>query len=347
VRAFSEAAHRFYRARPWERLRGDRYLGVQLGDGPWLYANVMGQAGEDPGLSLFDSWLRLCRFFHNEASPFELMESASASPQLDAAGALEGVTLFPLTTLLPEDGMHLRALGIEPVPVDPSPPPSPDDLALLKALLPTGFGLPDEFSVEELMEEFFEAEASPEDHYPLPVRYTPEGIGRSSYPLTVFTALLETVVTAVEARRAKQITSIKQTFEEAGLTLRYPARGDEHLGGAAGAFRLTVEGRDGPYANPLPAGERVEIDAPGLASLAEVYRALRDEIGEGVWFSGFGSGDYYLWRARSERGTPSPRVADLDGLPDLWLEQFEVDYPLTLAPLPDADLDGVRVRRRG
>lgn len=347
VRAYFEAARRFYRARPWRRLRGDRYVGVRLGTGPWFYVNVMGQMEEDPGLSLFDSWLRLCRFIHNEPSPFDLMEGASETAQLEAAGALEGVTLFPLSTLLPEDGMHLRALGIEPILAALVPTPPLDPASLLSALLSEGISLPEGRSLEALFGAAAEAAgAEPEDQYPLPVRYTPEGITRSSYPLSVFTALLETIVTAVKARRAAQITSIKQTFEATGLTLRYPACGDEHLGEEAGAYRLVIEGRDTSYANPLPAGSRLEIDAPGLASLEELHRALRDEVGGTVWFSGFGSGDYYLWQARSERGTPSPRVADLDGLPALWLSQIEVQYPLTLTPLPDSDLDTIRVRRR-
>ncbi len=306
VRAYFKAARRFYRARPWQRLRGDRYIAFRVGEGLWFYANVMGQIEEEPGLSLFDSWLRLCRFIHNEPTFFDLAMGMSQTAQLEAAGALEGITLFPLSTLLPEDAAFLHTLGIAPI-----------DGNL----------------------------------YPLPVRYTPEGLSRVSFPLPFLTALMEALVAVVASRRAQQITSIKQTVEAAGLTvmLRYPARADEPLEGQgeAGTYRLVAEGQDSPYVKPIPAGERVEIDAPGTATLATVIRALRAEIGGDVWFSGFGAGDFYLWHARTRgAGIPAPRVADLYGLAPLWLESMEVRYPVHITPLPGETISEVQVRRR-
>lgn len=115
VRAFFAVARRFYRARPWQRFDGTKYLGFRIGDGVWRYANVMGQAGEEPGLSVFEDWLQLCRLVHNQ--PFFSGEEIDEMPMhpIQAAGALEGMTLSPLQVLHPEDGDYLLRLGARPV----------------------------------------------------------------------------------------------------------------------------------------------------------------------------------------------------------------------------------------
>lgn len=115
VRSFFQTAARFYRARPWERFDGTRYLGYRIGNGPWQYASVMGQAGEEPGLSIFDDWLQLCRFVYNQP---ELAPTHHRDDQLwplRAAGALEGVTIAPLHFLHPEDADRILRLKIRPL----------------------------------------------------------------------------------------------------------------------------------------------------------------------------------------------------------------------------------------
>ncbi|MDT7855705.1 hypothetical protein RQM47_03535 [Rubrivirga sp. S365] len=104
--ALLDAARGFYESAPWSRLRGDRYLALRLDDGPWLYANVMGQAGEQPGLALFSDWLALCRFVY-AAPPLE----GQGLEALDEVGPAEGLTLYPAAMLAEADAERLRALG--------------------------------------------------------------------------------------------------------------------------------------------------------------------------------------------------------------------------------------------
>ena len=106
LRALLDAARVFYQAAPWLRLRGDRYVALRLDDGPWLYANVMGQAGEQPGLALFSDWLALCRFVY--AAPPLVDQGLEA---LEEVGPAEGLTLYPLGMLAEADAERLRALG--------------------------------------------------------------------------------------------------------------------------------------------------------------------------------------------------------------------------------------------
>ena len=118
VRAYFDAAHAFYRARPWERIDGEKYVAFRLGDGPWGYLSVLGQMGEEFGLSYFEDWLQLCRFVHNQYTPLDFATGAGEAKPLVAAGALEGLTLEPLHALHPEDIGYLQRLGVKPYVTD-------------------------------------------------------------------------------------------------------------------------------------------------------------------------------------------------------------------------------------
>lgn len=115
VRAFFKAAHAFYRIRPWERIDGNKYVAFRLDDGPWGYLNVMGQMGEEFGLSIFDDWLQLCALIHNQPTPWDYMMGAGEEQAIEAAGALEGLTLEPPPMLHPDDADYVRQLGIKPL----------------------------------------------------------------------------------------------------------------------------------------------------------------------------------------------------------------------------------------
>jgi len=148
VLAYLDAAAAFYAAAPWTRLRGNAFLAVQdldLGlDAPWLYVNVMGQEGTDPGLSVFTDWLDACSLAHAGARGF--FGPTLGGPPVDPH--VEGVSLLPLTALDPADADRLKALGAPPtfhgafaLPtfIDPDgvePPTLPLDLytALLTAI---------------------------------------------------------------------------------------------------------------------------------------------------------------------------------------------------------------------
>ena len=113
LQAYFTAARAFFRARPWDRFAPNKYLGFRIDDGPWTYANVMGQMGEEFGLALFDDWLSLCRFVH-ERPAFAAFLGGNEGGRLEAAGATESVSLAEIQALHPEDALHLQAHGLKP-----------------------------------------------------------------------------------------------------------------------------------------------------------------------------------------------------------------------------------------
>ncbi len=304
VRAFFRAAKSFYGVRPWDRIDGDKYVAFRLGDGPWGYLSVMGQMGEELGLSYFEDWLQLCRFIHNQPSPFELIAGSGEEKPFEAAGALEGLTLEPLQALRPEDADYVKRLGVK---------------TPRKGL------------------------------YPFVRRFTLDGLEAPRLSLFAYQALMEALAEAVSKRRARSITSIKQTFTvgEVPITLRYPARGDESLADDPGSFRLIVTGV--PESPVLESGKvRIEVDAPGAARLDDVALAIRREGGDRFWVNAVTAGEYALWDYDMGRGAPCPRVAHLAKLSELGMAFYSEPYPLQVLPrmTPGATEIQVRVVRR-
>lgn len=281
VRAFFRAAARFYRARPWLRFDGTKYLAFRVGDAPWRYANIMGQAGAEMGLSIFDDWLQLCRFIHNQ--PFfslELTREEQLRP-LRAAGALEGVTLAPLHALHPEDAHLVLRLGVQPLH---------------------------------------------EGEYPIPHRYVPDAMERPQLPLAHYRALMEALADALAARRSGEVSTLRRTLSVDGEEVRlvYPANAREEFEAGAGAFRLVVEGRRAARqgSDPLPPGDRLEIDAPGDARLDDVAHAIKRACNKALWVDGFLDGEDFLWLNSLGRVATTPRVAHLTSMRDL-----QVSFP--------------------
>lgn len=302
LRAYFTTAADFYETAPWRRFEGHKYLGVQFDDGPWHYANVMGQEEEAPGLSLFDDWLHLCRFHNNQPSGLqdlfsELMgEPLSLSP-LEAAGAAEAMTLDTLPILHPADAARVQALGIEPLR---------------------------------------------DDEYPLPYRYDAEGgLVAPHFALADYHVLMRAILIALERRRATPVTSIKTMLDidERAVTLRYPADGTERSVDGPPSVRLVIEGRDaGPDPTALPEGLNLHVDAPISATFEDVARALKD-ADEDFQYIGVGSGEAVLWDDRGRRKAPCPRMDDLLSCEDLWVELLFTDFSAYLHPqesAPDA-----------
>ena len=105
VDAFLDAVDAFYGAAPWHHFRNDRYLAFRVGDGPWRYAHVMGQAAEEYGLAVYAGW-REAHVFERDAPEGE----DSATVRLAAIGSLESLSLTPLAALSPLDaGCYLVA----------------------------------------------------------------------------------------------------------------------------------------------------------------------------------------------------------------------------------------------
>ena len=143
VEAFLDAVDAFYDATPWHRFCSDQYVAFRVGDGPWRYAHVMGEAGEEFGLAVFAGW--------REAHAFgqDTREGPDAvAARLEAIGALEGLSLNPFAALSPLDaGRYLvaevgpDAEGVVPawVRLEPDGPALPEQgpgvYAVLIALL--------------------------------------------------------------------------------------------------------------------------------------------------------------------------------------------------------------------
>jgi hypothetical protein len=119
VRAYLEATRAFFAAQPWDLFGADKPIAFRYNDGPWHYATVMGQADEEYGLSFFEDWLQICRYQNNHPSMLEMMamqfgDEEFSPPGLEAAGAMEGLTLSDLSAFDPEDARLLETLGVEP-----------------------------------------------------------------------------------------------------------------------------------------------------------------------------------------------------------------------------------------
>jgi hypothetical protein len=323
VRAYFEAARRFYDARPWTRTEGDRFLGFRIDDGDWHYASVMGQMEASPGLSLFEDWPTLCRFFHtshthrqNElaAQLGDLMDQLTGTRRLsalEAAGAMEGVTLDAREEVHPDDIVFLDDLGIEPLP----------------------------------------------DGYPSRMRMDAEdGPVAPRFSLATYGLVMRGVVTALERRRATPVTSIKTTLDIDGhdVELRYPADGQERPWDGPPAFRLTLDADDrieeegdiwgalGVDPDAMPAIDFV-VEAPATALLMDVAQAMT-RLDESFFRTDVQEGEAMLWNDRNLRRHPSPRVGDLLGLDDLSMTVGMavglVRYRLGLTPL-DAPVEGI------
>ncbi len=301
VRAYFRAAKAFYRARPWERIDGNKYLAFRLGDGPWGYLSVMGQMGEEFGLSYFEDWLQLCRFIHNQPTPWEYAMGMDEEKAFAAAGALEGLTLEPLHTLHPQDVGYLQQLGVKP---------------------------------------------PRKDHYPFVRRFTLEGLESPHLSLFAYQALMDALAQILAKRRARTITSIKQTVTvgEVPVTLRYPAKGtepfEEH---PPGSFRLVITEVDEAF-KARSGVARIEVDAPGDARVDKVGWAIKRACGESYWLSGMTSGEHALWSDHFGRGAPCPRVAHLASIPSLAMEFLASPYPMQMMPRMGPEVSEIQVR---
>lgn len=301
VRAFFRTAKAFCRARPWDRFEGDTYVAFRLGDGPWGYFSVMGQMGEEYGISVFEDWLHLCRFIHNQPTPWDYAMGLGQEKVFRAAGAMESLALEPGPMLHPEDADYFRQLGIKPI---------------WKGMYATAR------------------------------RFTLEGMEPPRLSLFAYQALMEALVEVLARRRARTITSIKQTVTvgETPVTLRYPAKGTEPFEKhPPGSFRLIITEVDDAFkARSGVAG--IEVDAPGDARVDKVGWAIKRTCGESFWLSGITAGEPALWSDHSGRGAPCPRVAHLASIPALAMEFLAHPYPMQVIPRKGTEVSEIQVQ---
>lgn len=110
VKAFFQATSAFYKVKPWQYIRGDHSVAFQLPGEKWRYLNVMGQQQEEYGLAIFDSWMHVCMIFHNR---FEVSSGNVETGRVTSE--IEGVSLFPETSIYPEEILYLSKRGIKPL----------------------------------------------------------------------------------------------------------------------------------------------------------------------------------------------------------------------------------------
>jgi hypothetical protein len=316
VRDFLDTATRFYEADPWTRTEGDRFLGVQIDDGDWFFANVMGQLGESPGLSVFDDWLVVCTFIHNQYASVDRILAALGLDDgagvggdgiggrgFEAAGALEALSLRERTGLHPADAYYFDTRGIEP-PVD--------------------------------------------GEYPVPTRFDVfEGPTAPHFDLDAYRVTMEAIRVALERRTATPVTSIKTTIDVGGtdVSLRYPSEGEERPYDGPAGYRLVVHGdEDMIEPSRIPPGTQLIIDAPATTLVKDVAKAVK-QTDDDFYEVSFQTGQFFLWDDRGRRRDPSPRVADLTRLGDHGLEVGGARFSLTIDQALDDAPDEIRVRR--
>lgn len=299
LRTFVDTAVRFYDAEPWTRTEGDRFLGVQIEGEPWFFANVMGQMEQSPGISVFEDWLTVCRFIHNERTLAGHIggDGGPVGSPIEAAGALEAISLDERDLLHPVDAHRLDRLGIDP-PVDDQYP------------------VPRRFDVEK---------GPVQPHLDL-----------ETYRLTMEALLIAlerrraTPVTSIK-------TTLD--IDGRSVSLRYPSDGTERpLDGPPG-YRLIGGSPEEDIGTPsrIPEDTRLVIDTAASTLFKDVGKAL-SAFDDRIYESSLYRGELCLWDDQGSRRNPSPRVADLVDLDDLSLEigggrlAFEVDRPLDNAP---------------
>lgn len=312
LRTFFDAARAFFNEEPWEQLDGDKFIAFRVDDRPWGYLSVLGQMGEEFGVSYFEDWFQVCRFIHNQPTLFEALSELETgeSKQLAAAEWIEGVTLEERTGLHPEDARHLDTLNLKPL----------------------GGGL-----------------------YPIPRHYSAGGLGPLRLPLGVYAAVLEALAVVVGRRTGARITSITKTIEVEGgvqVILRYVADGTEALAKPVPGCRMVVEGvdPDEPYRSSLPAGRRIEVDAPGDTPSHRVVAAIKketDALGDKLWAEAVLEGELSLWSDYNGRGGPSPPLIDLARRPNLALQVLLQAYPMQVMKRVGKAVEDIQVRLVG
>lgn len=109
VESFFDATVAFYEAEPWRRFRADRFLAYRVGDGPWRYAQVMGQAAQEYGLAVYPGWDEAQAFVEDRGE-----DEDSAAERLAEVGWLEGLSLTAIGGLSPLDAGRYLISGMEP-----------------------------------------------------------------------------------------------------------------------------------------------------------------------------------------------------------------------------------------
>ncbi|MDF1521747.1 MAG: hypothetical protein P1P87_02870 [Trueperaceae bacterium] len=109
VQGFFDAVVAFYEAEPWRSFHSERFLAYRVGDGPWRYVQVMGQAAQEYGLAVYPGWDEAQAFVEDRGE-----DEDSAAERLAEVGWLEGLSLTAIGALSPLDAGRYLISGMEP-----------------------------------------------------------------------------------------------------------------------------------------------------------------------------------------------------------------------------------------
>lgn len=112
VRAYFSAAEEFYRSRPWEALRAEKFLAFRSEGRPWRYAGIMGHGGDEYGLAVYDNWLDACRMAYSHITAYSPATADEPPDPFVAVDGLEGVSLYPQELITPGDMEVIRRLRV-------------------------------------------------------------------------------------------------------------------------------------------------------------------------------------------------------------------------------------------
>lgn len=284
VKAFFKAAGGFFGAKPWEVFDGTKFLAFRIDEGPWRYANVMGQAEETYGIATFRDWLEVCKATNNPETMMDMLEALSGGERLPksllATGGAESLSLSSLDTLAPEDVVLLERLKIKPS--------WRKDYAAVQRFTPYGMETP----LTDI------------------TLYT--GL------MTVLTERSR----KVRGNQVTSLKATLDT-PQGQMTIRYPAKGDEGAS-REDYYTFRIPFGLGARSETPGAYLQAEVGAPGEAKWHRVMAAVTKEAKAFPhifpWVSEVMQGDYALWLDRAPVKEPSPTVAQLARQADLVLK---------------------------
>ena len=303
VRAYLAATRTFFEAEPWEVFETDKAIAFRFNDGPWHYVTVIGQAGEEFGLSFFEDWLQFCRHQNNQPNMLEMLAMQFGGeeftpPGLEAAGAIEGLTLSDLSAFDPQDAQLLEALKLKPT-----------------------------YHGQWATIHRYSAQA---------------GLEAPILELNAYTLLSSVIAERAANVRGERVTSMKAKLETAQgkIEVRFPSRGDEDSTPGS-YFRLEFTRKANEFRSPKSLkGIRVSVWAEGSTKIHRVITKVQQALaadGERVssYINGIQHGEHKVFENRGSQREPSPTVEQLASLEDLivhnWNE-YEKPEPISISP---------------
>ena len=293
VRAYLSATSAFFEAEPWEVFETDKAIAFRFNDGPWHYVTVIGQAGEEFGLSFFEDWLQFCRHQNNQPTMLEMLAMQFGGeefmpPGLEAAGAMEGLTLSDLSAFDPQDAQMLQNLNLQPT---------------------------------------YHGQWATIHRYS-----TQAGLEAPILELNAYTLLSSVIAERAANVRGERVTSMKAKLGTAQgkIEVRFPSKGDEDSSPGS-YFRLEFTRKAHLRSPKSLKAIQVSVWAEGGAKIHRVLTKIQQALiadGERVmpYISHVRHGEHNLFENRGSQREPSPTIeqlASLEGVVFRSWDRFE------------------------